>query len=288
MKNTKRFCAVVIAIAILLVSVCTVFAADNTNERSFGRLVLLCGDYYRTFRFEEKTYDDRLECDPESAQELYALINEVYDVMYNEETMSADEVDEYYIALDEAAEKVVLVPQELKYLIDFCEREKNENSYYPSPMWDEFQNKLAVAKEVYEIGETSIDVSNAYWDLLFCYNDICTVNPVEGDVDFDGVVTVMDATLIQNCVAKLCTFNSSQLLTIGESHNDRVNVLSATNLQKAVAKLSYSKISYSLTSLLENPRERLLDSNKLFYRYRDSFMPYNGLNQDNFYQPNVP
>lgn len=288
MKYTKRLCSVFLALVILIISVCPVFAQDNKSERSFIRLAFMCNDYLRTFRFSEKDNDDRMECDPQSTQELLGLINEVHDIMDKEETLTSEEIDEYYTAIDNAAQKVVLVPKELKYLIDFCEKEQNDNLYYPSSLWGDFQSKLSVAKEVYNKGETSIEVSNAYWDLLFCYNDICTVNQLEGDVDFDGKVTVMDATLVQMCVADLRALNSSQLLVIGESDNENIRVTTATNLQRAVAGLSYDDMTYDLSSLIENPRSRLYDSNRLFQEYRDSFMPYNGLDQDNIYHPNVP
>ncbi len=250
-----------------------------------------CDDYGYTFRFTDKIFDSRIECDKDSAEELLQLMDEVYDFyeeVYDGRKTTVEEIDSYYTKLDEAAKKIIIVPQELKYLIDCCKLENNDDSYYPAELWADFQSKIAVAEEVYSKGETTIEVSNAYWDLLFSFNDICIVNPLEGDVDFDGELSVIDATLVQRCVAKLGEFNSSQLTVLGSYNNKNIKILDATNIQRAVAKLDYDVISYSLPDLQGEARKRFLDSNNIFYYYRKQFMPYNGLDQDNIYQPNLP
>ena len=243
-------------------------------------------DYCRTFRFVDKYLDDRIECDKESAQALNQTITEVWD--YSDENSGTEpnmeKINYYYAKMNEEASQVIIVTKELKYLLDFCNLEKNNDLYYPSDVWENFQNKLTVAQEVYDKGEDTIEVSNAYWDLLFAFNELCIINPVSGDVDFDGNPTVIDATFIQKNVAQLCAFNSSQKTLCGAS----VTILDATQIQKAIANIEAYKGSLELENLQKNTYKRQLLNNSLFYWYRDSFMPYNGLDYDNLYQPNLP
>lgn len=60
---------------------------------------------------------------------------------------------------------------------------------------------------------------------------------IMGDVDFDGMLTVFDATEIQKIVAKLVTPTDNQLL-IGDINEDGdCNVLDATKIRRILAKL---------------------------------------------------
>lgn len=273
---------------ILILSILTMpaFAQSSDEEVSVDRLVFWlhneCLDYMYTFM-----YNNCIESDKESKEEFSQIFNEAWDFCMTFEDggeATAEEVISYFAKLDEAAKKIIIVPQELKYLIDCCKLEKNDDLYYPAELWDDFQSKIAVAEEVYNKGETTIEVSNAYWDLLFSFNDICTVNTLEGDIDFDGELSVLDATIVQRAVAGLCEFNSSQLTALGFD----VSIINATNIQRAAVKLQHDVISYSLPSLIEDSRKRFLDNNNIFYEYREQFMPYNGLDQDNIHHPNLP
>lgn len=64
-------------------------------------------------------------------------------------------------------------------------------------------------------------------------------NPVLGDVDRNGRVTIQDATLIQKYAAKLVTLDSEQLALANtdKDANNNVNVKDATLIQKLVARL---------------------------------------------------
>lgn len=154
-----------------------------------------------------------------------------------------EEIENYYRELDEKAARVVILNKELKFLIDFCKLENNGGLYYPNELWNEFQSKIAIAEEVYSKGEDSIEVSNAFWNLMFAYNDICIVNQVPGDVDFDGEVSILDATIVQRFLAKLCDLNSSQLLILDKGRTNEVTVLDATEIQRFLAKLQ-SNLDY--------------------------------------------
>ena len=58
-----------------------------------------------------------------------------------------------------------------------------------------------------------------------------------GDVDGDGEVTVMDATLVQKYIVNLETLTDSQLKVADVNGDGEVSVLDATEIQKIVVNL---------------------------------------------------
>ena len=60
---------------------------------------------------------------------------------------------------------------------------------------------------------------------------------IVGDVDGDGLVTVVDATLIQKYAARLENLSSAQLAVADTTKDGSVNVKDATQIQKLVARL---------------------------------------------------
>lgn len=61
-----------------------------------------------------------------------------------------------------------------------------------------------------------------------------------GDADLDGIVTVMDATLIQQYCALLEDLSATSLLTADANGNGTVSVMDATHVQRFVADLTCS------------------------------------------------
>lgn len=57
-----------------------------------------------------------------------------------------------------------------------------------------------------------------------------------GDVNFDGKVTIQDATLIQKAIAKLATLDEAQVEVADAYEDGNVNVKDATAIQKWIAK----------------------------------------------------
>ena len=57
-----------------------------------------------------------------------------------------------------------------------------------------------------------------------------------GDVNLDGKVTIQDATLVQEAIAKLATLDEVQTEVADANEDDTVNVKDATAIQKWIAK----------------------------------------------------
>lgn len=72
---------------------------------------------------------------------------------------------------------------------------KNINNYYSSDVWNKFSEAVAKAKLVTEDEAINdLRVNDAYWGLFDSFTSLCAYNKLSGDVDFDGKVTVRDAT----------------------------------------------------------------------------------------------
>lgn len=73
-----------------------------------------------------------------------------------------------------------------------------------------------------------------YYDFAPCEG---TGGTMLGDVDLDGKVTILDATMIQRYLAKLSELNSVQLANADTDKDGNVSILDATRIQRYIAKL---------------------------------------------------
>lgn len=58
---------------------------------------------------------------------------------------------------------------------------------------------------------------------------------VKGDVNGDGILSMLDALAIQSFLAKLCDLNEQQLLAADTDGNDLISIDDATMVQKRLA-----------------------------------------------------
>lgn len=72
--------------------------------------------------------------------------------------------------------------------------------------------------------------------LLFTMLSVSAANKY-GDVDLDGDIAIIDATLIQRHLAKLSTLTDEQLSVAKVSTNEQLSILDATYIQRLLAKL---------------------------------------------------
>lgn len=179
-------------------------------------------------------------------------------------------------ALYEELYKIVIDRSELEFLVSFCEQESNDDGYYETQLWNDFQSEIAQSKELLA-DETITDmrVNTSYYELMYPFNLLCTSNKVSGDVDFDGEMTILDATHVQLFLAKYITINSSQLVVLGEYKMEDIDVLDVTYIQKKCAKffdagnLILENLIYNLEKSNPESDEFELSSwmNNFIYRY---------------------
>ena len=60
---------------------------------------------------------------------------------------------------------------------------------------------------------------------------------IKGDVDGDGVISIMDATAIQKYVADMVKLTDTQLIAADLNGDGLANILDATEIQKIIAEI---------------------------------------------------
>lgn len=213
----------------------------------------------------------------ESIESFEASINEAYELFcsyrYEGNNITLQDIDDRMQQMLKTESELIVARKELKFLIDLCKAENNDDNYYTSAAWDEFTSSLSNAESVLS-DETIVDfrVSEVYWVLYNKYSSLCIDNKLAGDINRDAQVTIIDATLIQRKLAKLVDFNVSQyyVSSVSSSYYD-INITGATYIQQYLAKLREELNSLAIENLLEV-------ENQLWSRnYKKNYYFYNAL-----------
>lgn len=116
-------------------------------------------------------------------------------------------------------------------------------SYYMSldkftdDSWNTMQEKLANANALYNNeNATQSEVDLATQELNNAIDSLERVVELIGDVDGDGVLSVLDATCIQRYLAMLINFEDNQMLLADANEDGVVSIIDATYIQWCLAK----------------------------------------------------
>ena len=250
MKKLKTILALMIAMVIICISASSVFAIDTQADvelyDEIEELHNLCMMSVNVYGASAK--DDNYSHDPgviflsisnldeinEALVEAVDIINRYgYPMIFeNYYGITKEEIQAAYDNLKNAMNRATIEKGELEVLIDFCKTEKNGDGYYPDEVWSEFENSIFEAqKTLDDINSDGDDYNRAYWGMLYNYNKLCVVNQKYGDVDFDGDISVLDATQLQRIIAKLDDANSSILQIC------KMDITYATEIQMYLASL---------------------------------------------------
>ena len=183
--------------------------------------------------------------------------NDAYNLYNQDELATAEEYKNMKDKLYSAAYNLHVDVAYAKTAYDNACKEQNYNNWYSDEQWNEFQYKLADLKtdlEPYIAGTNDYDVwaiTNAYNELLAVYNKMTNAYTLKGDVNKDGVVNVVDATLIQKYIAHEVEFTGAQKML--------TNVYDACMAEPGTI-LSYSIGYYQICDLEEEVKEMLGES----------------------------
>ena len=98
----------------------------------------------------------------------------------------------------------------------------NQSSYYSNGTWNNVSSSTTLLG--CKIGNATV---KAYT------NDVA--EPLYGDVNGDGVLTVADSTLIQKYCAEFVTFTEKQMKVADVNKSGKIEIGDATEVQKIVA-----------------------------------------------------
>lgn len=113
--------------------------------------------------------------------------------------------------------------------------EQNYNNWYSQKDWSRFVSAREALGNALE-SNSNDEITNAFYDLLEIYNIMTNRYKVMGDVNKDGEVNVIDATLIQKYLSGEVNFTGAQKMLIATNYNyENPNIISATRVQKYAA-----------------------------------------------------
>lgn len=188
------------------------------------------GDFFVAITAETA---DKLNSDCDAA---YELKKRYYT---NKEDVTIEEVDSLLNTIEADLENVCVERYELEFMLALVDKE-NTNNYYDEATWAEFESVVSRANELLADENTSdSDITAAYWDLRFKFNEMCAYNQVMGDVDGDGDVTILDATLLQRALAEYVELNCSQVFVASVCCNPApvyININCVTAIQRYCAE----------------------------------------------------
>lgn len=290
----KKIMSVILVACMLFALIPAAYAQDNTPVADEAREMATLREVYELRRYADRfkylfyiegytnpldsLYLLRVNDDIEKGEDFKPILSEVDDLRFalkdEESDITKSQLKEYYEKLDSTAKDYTVNKIELRILFDRCGDEQNINSYYSDDIWLEFCEALDEAEEVYLDSEiTDKSVSDAYWSLRYAYDNLCAVNTTAGDVDFNGVADIVDATLIQRYCTKVIQLNSSQKIvaTFDSVYSkDDIDITDATILQRYCTKVTDSINSSWLPVFINYDwRGKTANNNGYFTGYRN-------------------
>lgn len=181
---------------------------------------------------------------------------------------TVEEVEELEKTLMECADKMYLEPEELRWLLEFMQKDYQSVGYYDKTTTIELKKIYEDARDAYDSGDGDRIFTN-YLMLRNEFNKLCLYNPVIGDVNLDGIFSIDDVTYMQNYLTGIKTMNSSQLYICGIIDNYGIDCV--TDWQKCIAD-----IDDSIYRQIERDNNRLINYNTFDVNNKNKFEVING------------
>lgn len=228
----KRLVSNIIVIFLIAVTIIPCYATtDGTNLLSSkNELMADARNYMQYYAYNNMTMPYYFPSWSETtANKSIELYEEIESYTYN----SIEDVETERAKLDELCATATVHKSELEFMIQLFENEGNLNNYYDSTIWNEFLTVLEDGKEAYNSGSEE-EIHIAYVNMRNEFNKICLYNKTMGDVNNDGIVNVLDATILQKASVDLVKLNSSQLMVAYDNSSSIItpDVNDATVIQK--------------------------------------------------------
>ncbi len=159
--------------------------------------------------------------------------SDVYNLACDLERVSNDKNSTYRDLLD-AYDELMYAINNMQIYTYFSEetyklslKEQNYNNRYSEEDWSIFVKNRDALKEALDMGLDS-KITEAFYDLPYCYNVMTNRYKLRGDVNKDGEVNVIDAILVQKYLAGLENFTGAQRMLCCEYNYENFNISAAT------------------------------------------------------------
>ncbi len=237
MKRLKIILSLILVLMLAMTSTVTAFAVvdEEVNDKMMD-LLSKAKEVEGEFVYYNSLYamhGNVPRWSDESTQRLKDVVQKIRTEMGYCETL--EEVAEYEAMLDDAVEKMCISSTELQWMLDYMKKDyNNSTNYYDEETYAELKTIYENAQKALESG-VDLDIHNAYIDMRNELNKLCEYNPLNKDVDNDGVFSIKDCTLMQMYVSKYVELTSSQVYVAGM--NKDANITQATQAQMLLSGL---------------------------------------------------
>lgn len=214
----KKFISIILAVAMIALSSVTAFAFEPSKVTTKDGLMIKAQDFYEYYYLYMKELPVTVPLySDESEKRVLEIYNEIKN---NIDSYTNDECQIMSDKIDEVESKMTIHKDELKWLLDYVQRDLNSENYYDDETMELLQETYNESMEVYENGNEE-EIHCAYIDMRNVFTKLCASNQVAGDVNKDGHLSVNDISYMQMYGAKLQDFNSSQFfISQMNSHHD--------------------------------------------------------------------
>lgn len=235
MKKFKIVISIILVMMLVITSSVTAFATTDEDLRKAKDQVRYNADqaYSLYIQYHEVVPVGVPIWSDESTENMKNVVETIRNEIDACETI--EEVNAYQTMLDEAIEKMCISSSELKWMIDYMEKDYNNfDNYYDEETYAELKTIYENAQKALESG-VDLEIHNAYIDMRNELNKLCAYNSVYLDVDNDGIFSIKDCTLMQMQIAELVELTSSQRYVSFMSHS--ANISDVTNAQMKLVGL---------------------------------------------------
>lgn len=204
----KKIISIILAVAMIALSSVTALAYtdkefDKIKDELLDRLqfieVCVIGNYI--------TPMDYIGYSDYSIAKATALHDEIV-----EERKSYTTYEEYASAIDRINKMIntlTISPGYLRWLLDYVQKDLNSEGYYDDATKAQLVEIYNKSKDAFENG-TEEEIHCAFVDMYNEFKRLCIYNEVEGDVNGDGVTSILDVSIMQMYFAKSVELNTSQ------------------------------------------------------------------------------
>ncbi|MEE1318658.1 MAG: dockerin type I repeat-containing protein, partial [Ruminococcus sp.] len=210
----KKFISTMLAVILIFSSIsCINTSALTTSDEDENKKKIEDNLYY-LIQFNQEYFTILGECRPFYSSSVYDLTCELENVVYDDSSTYNDLLNAYDKLLY-ADYNLIIEVRMAKWTYELSLKEQNYNNWYSDEDWATFVEKRDALKVALDTGLKS-KISDAFYDLLYCYNVMTNRYTLKGDVNKDGAVNIIDVTLIQKYLAGEENFTGAQRMLCGD------------------------------------------------------------------------
>ena len=177
-------------------------------------------------------------------QKLENATNNVSKVLRDKTSTDEDYLIAYN-TLFSADYDITIAPDFAEGAYNLALKEQNYNNWYSDEDWERFETTRAALGKALET-QLPTKISEAFYDMLYSYNVMTNRYTLKGDINKDGVVNIMDVTLIQKYLVGDADLTGAQKMLTSAYNYENININEATTIQK-----------YSINLLSEMPNNKV-------------------------------